>query len=130
MEKYLQKKFVLLKNMKDTKIKSLKRGFFKRCPNCGEAPLFLKFLKTFKKCKKCGINFSKYKSDDGPAYCTIFIVGHILIPIILLSERNYSPPIFLQMLIWPLLTIILTLWLLPRVKGAFIALQIFVKDKT
>ena len=116
--------------MKNSKFNQLKRGFSKKCPRCGKSPIFLSYIKTLNNCGSCGLKFSDYKSDDGPAYCTIFIVGHILIPIILLSERNYSPPIFLQMLIWPLLTIILTLWLLPRVKGAFIALQIFVKDKT
>ena len=82
-----------------------------------------------KKCFKCGINFSEYKSDDGPAYCTIFIVGHILIPLILLIEKNFSPPTTIQMIIWPFFTIILTLWLLPKVKGAFLAFQIFVKDR-
>ena len=48
---------------------------------------------------------------------------------ILLTEKNFSPPTTLQMIIWPLITIILTLWLLPKVKGAFLAFQIFVKDR-
>ena len=68
---------------KETRFKKLKRGFSKKCPNCGNAPLFSKYVKTLKKCNECGINFLKYRSDDGPAYCTIFIVGHILIPAIL-----------------------------------------------
>ena len=67
-----------------SKIKFLKRGFAKKCPNCGLFPIFSRYVRTHKKCFKCGINFSEYKSDDGPAYCTIFIVGHILIPLILL----------------------------------------------
>ena len=69
----------------------------------------------------------KYRSDDGPAYCTIFIVGHILIPAILLSEKYFSPSLTFQMIIWPIITIIFSLWLLPKIKGAFIAFQIFVK---
>ena len=49
------------------KVKMLKRGFSKKCPNCGIRPLFPKYLKTFKKCNECGIDFTRYKSDDGPA---------------------------------------------------------------
>ena len=111
------------------KIMFLKRGFAKKCPNCGLFPIFLRYVKTHKKCSNCGINFSEYKPDDGPAYCTIFIVGHILIPLILLTEKNFSPSTTIQMIIWPLITIIITLWLLPKVKGAFLAFQIFVKDR-
>ena len=33
------------------------------------------------------------------------------------------------MIFWPVLTIISCLWLLPKVKGAFIAAQIFLNDK-
>jgi uncharacterized protein (DUF983 family) len=56
-------------------------------------------------------------------------VGHILIPLILLTEKNFSFPTVIQMVIWPIITLVLTLWLLPKVKGAFLAFQIFVKDK-
>ena len=60
----------------------MKRGFNKICPQCAGSPIFKKYIKTYNKCKKCGLKLSDYKSDDGPAYITIFIVGHILIPII------------------------------------------------
>jgi len=112
------------------KLKLLKRGFSKKCPYCGKSPIFIKYIKTFKKCRNCGIKLSKYKSDDGPAYFTILIIGHILIPTILLIEKNFSPSLLIQMLVWPLLTIISSLWLLPRVKGAFIGIQIFLGDKS
>ena len=115
--------------MQKNKLKFLRRGFAKKCPNCGLFPIFSRYVKTHKKCSKCGINFSEYKSDDGPAYCTIFLVGHFLIPLILIVEKKFSPAIFYQMILWPLLTIISCLWLLPRVKGAFIAAQIFLNDK-
>lgn len=113
-----------------SKTKFMKRGFKKKCPSCGESPLFSKFLKIFPKCQNCGKNLSAYKSDDGPAYITILIVGHVIIPIILLIEKNLSPPIILQMTLWPIITIILCLWLLPKIKGAFIGFQIFVDDKS
>ena len=115
--------------MKDSKLSHLKRGFLKKCPRCGESPIFLGYIKTYKSCKSCGIKFSNYKSDDGPAYCTIFLVGHLLIPLILIVEKKFSPEILYQMIFWPLLTVVFSLWLLPKVKGAFIAAQIFLNDK-
>ena len=112
------------------KFELLRRGFNKKCPLCGISPIFVKYIKTFNKCENCGIKLSEYKSDDGPAYITIFLVGHILIPLILLVEKYYSPTLLLQMVFWPLLTILSSLWLLPRVKGAFIGIQIFLDDKS
>lgn len=108
----------------------IKRGFKKKCPACGEVPLYIEFLKTYKKCTSCGIKLSNYKSDDGPAYLTILIVGHIIIPLVLLAEKKLSPSIYFQMFFWPLLTLVLSLWLLPKIKGAFIGFQISVDDKT
>ena len=116
--------------MQKNKLKFLRRGFAKKCPNCGLFPIFSRYVKTHKKCSKCGINFSEYKSDDGPAYLTILIVGHIIIPLVLLAEKELSPSIYFQMFFWPLLTLVLSLWLLPKIKGAFIGFQISVDDKT
>ena len=115
--------------MQKNKLKFLRRGFAKKCPNCGLFPIFSRYVKTHKKCSKCGINFSEYKSDDGPAYCTIFIVGHILIPLILLTEKNFSPPTLIPndhmanyyISSYPLAS--------SKIKGAFLAFQIFVKDR-
>ncbi len=112
------------------KIQLMKRGFRKKCPICGKSPIFKNYLKTYNKCNHCGIKLSNYKSDDGPAYITIFIIGHLLIPIILLVEKYYSPSLKIQMIFWPILAIFLCLWLLPRVKGTFIGVQIFLNDKS
>jgi uncharacterized protein (DUF983 family) len=113
-----------------SKLEFMKRGFNKKCPKCAKSPIFIKYIKTYNKCKNCGLKLSDYKSDDGPAYVTIFIVGHILIPTILLVEKFFSPSLIIQMIFWPLLTILTSLWLLPRVKGAFIGIQIILGDKS
>ena len=89
------------------KLEHIKRGFNKRCPCCGLTPIFKSYVKTYNKCRSCGIKLSNYKSDDGPAYITIFIIGHILIPLILLTEKYFSPSLYFQMFIWPLITIFL-----------------------
>ena len=63
---------------------------------------FSKYIKTFEKCKKCGIVFTEFRSD-GPAYCTILIVGHCN-SIILLVEKNFQLQIIFQITLWPILT--------------------------
>ncbi len=51
------------------------------------------------------------------------IVGHVVVAGILIVERRYQPEIWLHLLMWLPLTVGLSLWLLPRIKGALIAQQ-------
>jgi uncharacterized protein (DUF983 family) len=51
------------------------------------------------------------------------IVGHIVVFGILFTEQNYAPAIWMQLAVWLPLTVLLSLWLLPRIKGALISYQ-------
>jgi uncharacterized protein (DUF983 family) len=102
---------------------ALKRGFRGRCPRCGEGKLFRAFLKTADHCSACGQDFTPHRADDLPAYLVIVIVGHIVVPLALMIETNYSPPIALQLAIYLPLTLIAALVLLQPVKGAVVAVQ-------
>lgn len=106
-----------------TMMTALKRGFFGRCPNCGEGKLFRKFLKVADRCDECGEEFHHHRADDFPAYIVIFIVGHILVPLVLITETHYAPPYWVHMALWPTLVVVLSLALLQPVKGAIVALQ-------
>ena len=102
---------------------ALKRGFRGRCPRCGEGKLFRAFLKTADHCSACGQDFTPHRADDLPAYLVIVIVGHIVVPLALMIESNYSPPVALQLAIYLPLTFIASLVLLQPVKGAVVAVQ-------
>jgi uncharacterized protein (DUF983 family) len=102
---------------------SLKRGFRGRCPRCGEGKLFRAFLKVDDRCSVCGLDFTPHRADDLPAYLVIVIVGHIVVPIALLIETDYSPPVGLQLAIYLPLTMVLSLALLQPVKGAVVGMQ-------
>ena len=118
-------------NKIDSRYELIKRGFKRKCPLCGMKPLFSSYVKLVKKCKNCNTDFSCYQTDDGPAYCTIFVVGHVIIPfIVYLESSNSPPPLTFQLIFWPIVTIIFSSWLLPRMKGAFLAFQISVKDRS
>lgn len=102
---------------------SIRRGFKLRCPNCGEGRLFRAFLKVADKCPKCGEELFHHRADDAPPYFTILIVGHVVVPLMLAVEMKYMPPMWLHLLIWPTLTVIMSLILLPRIKGAVVGIQ-------
>ncbi len=100
----------------------LKRGFIRSCPQCGTSGLFKGYLKIAQECPSCGLDFDSIRSDDAPAYFTIAIVGHLILPLISIVEFSYHPDYWLHLLLWPPLTIALTLYLLPRVKGMVMAM--------
>jgi uncharacterized protein (DUF983 family) len=102
---------------------SIKRGFRGRCPRCGEGKLFRAFLKVDGNCSVCGLDFTPHRADDLPAYLVIIIVGHIVVPMALMIETNYSPPVALQLAIYLPMTLVASLLLLQPVKGAVVGMQ-------
>ncbi len=102
---------------------ALIRGFCLRCPNCGTGRIMSGYLGIQRTCPDCGEEFYHHRADDGPAYLTILIVGHLLGPLILWAFVEYRPDPWVLVAIFSVGTIILSLALLPRLKGAFVALQ-------
>lgn len=102
---------------------AMRRGLRGRCPNCGEGKLFKAFLKVNDRCSECGQDFTHHRADDLPAYLVIVIVGHIVVPIALWIETNYSPAVALQLAIYLPITLICSLLLLQPVKGTVVGLQ-------
>jgi uncharacterized protein (DUF983 family) len=99
------------------------RGFTMKCPNCGQGRLFGRFLKVVDSCKACGEDYTPQRADDLPAYLVIAIVGHLVVPALLAVEIAYSPPAWLQLLIWLPVTGLAALSLLQPVKGTIVGLQ-------
>lgn len=98
----------------------LKRGLSHRCPNCGDGRLYRRYLKVSPICEACGHELGLYPADDGPAYFTIFLVGHVIIAPMLFFPWIWeaSPWLVAPVVLIPLAA--LTLLTLPRVKGAVI----------
>ncbi|HUZ65109.1 MAG TPA: DUF983 domain-containing protein [Acetobacteraceae bacterium] len=103
---------------------ALWRGARNQCPACGQTHLFNGYLKVRPVCTFCGAPLGEYRADDAPPYFTILIVGHIVIPLMLLLEQTEHPPIWLHMAIFLPLTLVLTLGLLRPVKGATVGLML------
>ncbi|MEC8132455.1 MAG: DUF983 domain-containing protein [Pseudomonadota bacterium] len=99
------------------------RGSIGKCPACGSDGLFARYLKVANKCETCGVVLAGQQADDAPPYFTILIVGHIVIPIALIVERTYQPPLIVHAAMFSLVSVIITLISLSMVKGAVVGLQ-------
>lgn len=102
---------------------ALWRGARNRCPCCGARPLFLGFLRVVPTCRACGAALGRLRADDAPPYFTIFLVGHLAVPPILMVERLLAPPLWLHMALWLPLVGLATALLLRPVKGATVGLM-------
>ena len=102
------------------------RGFRQKCPRCGETRLFASFLKTPESCSTCHHELGAIRADDFPPYLTMFIVGHIIVPMILIIEKSSPMSIYMNLMIWLPLTAVLTFWFLPRIKGLIIGLMMHI----
>ncbi|SMO50206.1 DUF983 domain-containing protein [Ruegeria faecimaris] len=102
---------------------ALIKGFRCRCPKCGEGKLLHSYLKVNDSCSSCGQELFHHRADDGPAYLTILLVGHLLAPALHISYVQWRPDPLNMFLIFAFGCTALTLFLLPRMKGAVVAYQ-------
>ena len=103
---------------------SMLRGLAGRCPHCGKGRMFYRYLKVEPVCRSCGHDLDRYPADDGPAYFTVLIVGHVVIVpfLILCAPLIWKAP--LAILIPAALggVAAITLTALPIIKGAVVGL--------
>jgi uncharacterized protein (DUF983 family) len=100
----------------------LKRGLARRCPNRGEGRLFDGYLKIHFPCDNRGTNNRIYPSDDFPPYLTILVVGHLVVPLFVWTDRAQTASLWMLGAIWIAATLLLCLVLLPFMKGATVGL--------
>jgi uncharacterized protein (DUF983 family) len=99
------------------------RGWCRRCPNCGTGPMLKGYLKVRDTCPVCGEELFHQRADDGPAYLTILIVGHLMAPLILWAFIEFRPQPIVLASVFTAGTVLLSLFLLPRLKGVMVAIQ-------
>ena len=104
--------------------RAIRRGLFGRCPQCGRGRIFRAYLKVADTCPACGEALHHQRADDAPPYVTILIVGHVVVGLMLFVETfDDNAPLWIHMALWPALAVVLSLWLLPLIKGALIGYQ-------
>ncbi|WP_425049989.1 DUF983 domain-containing protein [Psychromarinibacter sp. S121] len=99
------------------------RGWRRRCPCCGSGAMMRGYLKVRNECPVCGEELHHHRADDGPAYLTILIVGHLLAPLILAVYTHWRPEPLVLAVVFSVGCVALSLYLLPRLKGMIVGLQ-------
>ena len=109
-------------NLPSRKRDALWRGARGVCPKCGIGRLFRAYLKPVASCSDCAMNWEEVRADDGPAWATILIVGHLLAPLFHFLVFRVDLPDWAPALILASVGTLLCLLLLPRTKGAIMGL--------
>lgn len=104
-------------------VPAMLRGWRRQCPSCGTGPMLRGYLKVRDACPVCGEDLHHQRADDGPAYLTILIVGHLMAPAILFAFVTWRPDPLVLAAVFSVATVALSLFLLPRLKGALVAIQ-------
>ncbi len=102
---------------------ALKRGWQQKCPACAKGAMYRRYLKVNDACPVCGEELHHQRADDAPPYFTMFITGHVVVGGILAMEQSFAPPTWVHLAIWLPILVVMSLWLLPRIKGALIGYQ-------
>ncbi|MCA0042991.1 DUF983 domain-containing protein [Celeribacter litoreus] len=102
---------------------ALMRGWKRRCPSCGGGPMLKGYLKVRDACPVCSEPLYHHRADDGPAYLTILIVGHLMAPMLGWVFMEFRPDPLVLIAIFATGCVALSLYLLPRLKGMIVAFQ-------
>ena len=102
---------------------ALLRGWRRRCPRCGGGALLKGYLKVNDTCQSCRQELHHHRADDGPAYLTILIVGHLMAPLLHFTFVTWRPEPLTLFTIFAVGCVALSLYLLPRLKGAIVGYQ-------
>jgi uncharacterized protein (DUF983 family) len=103
---------------------AIRRGLVGRCPACGRGRLFCSYLKLDPKCKVCGEDLSHARADDAPAYLTMLVVCHVAGVGVLWSDSAWpEASLTAIILFWLTVTVVVSLLILPRMKGAVVGQQ-------
>lgn len=96
-------------------------GLKGKCPRCGQGQLFAGMLKIKPACSNCGLDFSAFDVGDGAVVFVVMFANIIVLGGALVLENTFSPPLWLHILLWPVVIITLCMWLTRLIKGVLLA---------
>ena len=107
-------------DLPDSWLAAFMRGIRCRCPRCGEAPLFRKWLKPVETCPHCQQDWSVQQADDFPAYIGIFVVGHLLAPVVIAMIGTFGMSAWATLAIILPVAVVMLIAMLQPTKGGVI----------
>ena len=70
----------------------------------------------------CGESFTEIRADDGPAWLTILVTGHLIAPLFAPFTKDTSLSTGKAIFMLVAITVAIALFLLPKAKGLFISI--------
>jgi len=103
-------------------------------PELRQEPPVQRFPQGRPRCRHCDAPLGLARADDAPPYFTIFVTGHIVIPLMMWTDRAYEPTTTMMAAIFLPMTLFLSLGLLRPIKGgtvgAMVTLNMLKPDPT
>jgi len=93
------------------------------CPRCSARTLFDGPVKFAPRCRACCLDFAAFNVGDGPAAFLILIIGAVVVGLALWLELAVSPPVWVHVLLWPIVTLALVIGSLRIGKGMLVTLE-------
>jgi uncharacterized protein (DUF983 family) len=94
-----------------------------RCPRCGKGKLFTGLLTLRPACPICGLDFGRSDTGDAGAVIVIMVLGAFVGGMAIWVEFHFSPPLWVHVVLWPVVTIPLAVLIMRHMKAALVAAQ-------
>ena len=99
-----------------------------RCPRCGQGPLFDGVLTIREKCPVCGLDLRGSDTGDGAVFGVMSLLCVVLVVLAFWVEFRFNPPLWVHILLWPLVAFPLAIALMRPAKAALVAQQYRVRS--
>ena len=95
-----------------------------KCPVCGQGRLWTSYLKIADACGTCAADFKAAETGDGPVVFVILISGFAACVGLVISLLGFGWPVWMLLAVWPAFAVVLSLILMPVLKGLMVASQL------
>ena len=93
------------------------------CPRCGKGRLFTGLLTIRDTCETCGLDLRRHDTGDGPAVIVMFLLSVIIVGLAFWVEFRFNPPLWLHIILWPIVMTPMAIGMMRPLKAAMVALQ-------
>lgn len=107
--------------------RAVRAALANRCPECGGGRLTSGFLQPVPECASCGADFRRHAAGDGAIFLVMLLLCVVVLGAAVAIEALAAPPLWVHGVVAALLTLALTIALLPAAKRFMIA-QSYVMD--
>lgn len=74
-------------------------------------------------CDACQLDLTSQETGDGPVVLVMLLLGTILVIAAFWVEFHFEPPLWVHVVLWPLVGLPLALAMMRPLKAAFVAIQ-------